>query len=856
MNGIRVGTFALYPSDRRLLAADGRPVELGARAFDLLLALAEQPGRLVTKNALIERVWPRLIVEENNLVAQVASLRRALGAGAIRTVPGYGYRLELPVADGAAASAPPAQAPTPTPTPPDVPQHGLAPREPPRLQPARRAWPSRLSPLLGREREIAELRTALAREHLVTLLGVAGIGKTRLAQELLALEGETAGTAATWVSLRPLADAARLRSAIALALGLSLPEDDSGLGALAQALEGTSLLLVLDGAEHLVDALAAPLAALLAEARGLRALVTSQVPLRIAGERVYRLEALELPPRAATSEALAASTAVGFFVQRATAADARFALGPGNAAQVAEICRRLDGNPLALELAAARVPSLGVAALLERLDDRFRLLRQAPRGDSAEPTTLQAAFDWSYGLLGATERQVFDALGAFAGSFTLDAAAHCVADDAIDVTDAVDLVGRLADRSLVSVLPLDPPRYALPETARCYARARLAATGRGDAVRRRCAAAMLRLLDTAYREYWSLDEAIWLARYEPDLDNVRSALEWAIGSDRELAVGLLGSAWPLFVEADLHAEGHARFEQVLGLLNDRLPGARVGRFWEAVATFESGRRYDRARYAAELAAGLHGAAGDVQARYYSLLLLSLNAPGDPAAAHAAWDAARALEDPAWPARLLALGATAAGALAAAAGEHAAARGAYAQAVRHAVAASERQALAATVRVVELDIACGDLAGALQLARPLTASLRRAGRRETRFEALGLAFTALLLAGERDEARELGAELLDLARHLDGSPLYSVLDAMACLASVDGRHAVAVRVACCADAARARHGQVGRRPAEQRARETLERSLGAALGPDWCAAAAERAPTDAAAACALALGLVA
>lgn len=841
MDRKRVGAFDLYPSERRLLAA-GRPVELGARAFDLLLVLAEQPGRLVSKTALLERVWPNLVVDENNLPAQVASLRRVLGAGAIGTVPGFGYRLELPVASGAAAALPRRDDPA-------------RPIEPPRLNVPRRTWPNRLGPLLGREREVSELTQIIAHTSLVTLVGVAGVGKTRLAQEILALEVDGPSAAAAWVSLRPLTDAAHVPSAIALALGLSLPDGIEGFTALAQALDQMPLLLVLDGAEHLSAALASPLATLVLQTRGVRALVTSQAPLGIPGEQVYRLPVLAVPGPGASHEEARQHAAVQFFAQRAAAAERRFELSAANCAQVAEICRRLDGNPLALELAAARVPALGVAALLERLDDRFRLLKQSGRGDDSRHGALHAAFDWSYGLLSPAEQQVFNALGVFAGSFALSAAARCVADEAIDVAEAVDLIGRLVDRSLVTALPVEPPRYALSETARCYARERLEETGRLKTIRQRLAATMLQLLDAAYQEYWSIDEAIWLSRYEPDLDNVRAAIDWASANDRELGVALYGSAWPLFVETDLDAEGRERFEQVAALLTDSLPPARVGRFWEAVATYESTRHCDRSRYAAELAAGLHAAPADVRSRYYALLLLALNWRGDHAAARTAYDTARALEDPAWPVRLLALGAMTEGALATAEGQFGAARAAYAHAVRHALSASERQALAATVRIVELDITSGDTAAALQLARPLTLSLRHSGRRETRLELLILTFSALLLAGEINEARGIGAELYALARRLDSSRLYPVLDAMACLACVDGRHEVAARVAACADRAQQAHGQAARGPAEQRMRDVLTAQLEAALGPGWLSAAANaRTPLNEAAACGVALGL--
>src|SRR6185437_5771568 len=187
-----------------------------------------------------------------------------------------------------------------------------------------------------------------------------------------------------------------------------------------------------------------------------------------------------------------------------------------NTPLVAEICRRLDGIPLALELAAARVPALGVATLLERLDDRFRLLRLSGRSIDPRHGALHAALDWSYELLTRSEQQVLNRLGTFAGSFSLKAAAACVADPSIHSSEAIDLIGRLVDRSLVTALAVEPPRYILLESAREYALAKLAASGELEAARERMAATMLEVLDLAYQEYWSLDEAIWFHRYGPE----------------------------------------------------------------------------------------------------------------------------------------------------------------------------------------------------------------------------------------------------------------------------------------------------------------------------------------------------
>ena len=832
MDRIRVGRFELHRSERTLRAG-GEPLELGARAFDLLMVLAETPGRLVTKSTLIERVWPRLIVDENNLPAQIASLRRVLGSEAIRTVPGFGYRLELEVApaDEVVAAAT-AQEPALT-----------------TLSVPRRTRPERLVPLVGRARELAEVREALAAGWLVTLVGMPGVGKTRLAQEVLASADGVQGSGAAWVSLGVLTSPEHVPSAIAVALGLSLPDGVDGFAALGEALTNVALLLVLDCAEHLGAALAQPLSELLGRTRALRVLVTSQVPLGVAGEVVYRLGALAAPPAGVADAEAATYPAVAFFAQRARAADFRFELSPANTPLVAEICRRLDGIPLALELAAARVPALGLAALLARLDDRFRLLKSANRAQDGRHGALHAAFDWSYELLSAPEQRVFSRLATFAGSFSLAAAAASVAEEGSDDTEATDLISRLVDRSLVTVLAVEPPRYLLLESARDYARSRLQALGQADAAQARMAQTMLGLLDTAYQEYWSLDEAQWLHCYEPELANVRAALDWAVAQDRALAVALFGSAWPLFLETDLYGEGRARYAQVLALLHDRLPRARVGRFWESIAAYDSARQCDRARYAAELAATMYADTRDARSQYYALMQLAANWRVDTTQAWAAFAAARALEEQAWPARLLAHGALTEGGLLTSAGRFAEAREAYQRAMRLALTTSERQALLATVNIVELDVARGDAAAALQLARPLVLSLRHLGRRETHFELLAITFVALLMSGALEEARALGMELYQAAVRLDPSKLYMALDAMAYLACTQERYAVAAEVAACANLAHERQGQVRRRPAQAR----MHAAVLQALAEHPPAAAAPRELGEAAA-CALALGL--
>jgi predicted ATPase/DNA-binding winged helix-turn-helix (wHTH) protein len=841
MDRMRLGDFEIDPSERQLCAA-GKPVELGARAFDLLVVLVEHHGRLVHKNTLLERVWPRLVVDENNLPAQIASLRRVLGAGAIRTVPGFGYRLELEVSAATQANV-------------SIAMSAVRAEAAPQLTVPRRAWPNRLGALIGRDNEVRDVQEALGRSSLVTIVGIAGVGKTRLAQEILVRESAAPGSTVAWVSLGPLEQVHLVYSAIAVALGLSLSDSQDAFSSLCNALENVPLLLILDCAEHLGEQLAAPLAELISRTQALRALVTSQAPLGVAGELVYRLAALSVPEAHIPTGELSLYPGVALFAQRAAAADRRFELTDANVRLVGNICRRLDGIPLALELAAARVPALGLASLLERLDDRFRLLRVAGRQPGERHGALHAAFDWSYGLLTQREQRVFNRLGTFAGSFSLNAAARCVADENVDAAEAIDLIGRLVDRSLVAALAVDPPRYSLLETARAYALDRLAAADDLHAASQRMAVTVLELLDVAYREYWSLDEAIWLHRYEPELANVRTAMDWSIRNDGELAVALFGSAWPLFVETDLHAEGRARYSQILGLLADSLPRERLGRFWEAIGAYDSTRQQDRTRYAAELAAEIFGATSAIRSHYFALMQVAANWRVDAATAQSAFAAAKQLEDPGWPPRLLAHGALTEGAMLMETGRIAEARSSFQRAVRLSLTTSERLALAATVSIVELDIVCGDIAGALQLGRPMLQTLRHLGRRDTQFEVLAMIFSALLISGEIDAARAAGAEIHELALRLDPRALYTVLDAMTFLACADQRFGAAMDIAGCSDAAHEARAQVRRRPVEQHMRSLARKSLDAHFGADWGAKITGRTEVlDELAACSLALGL--
>jgi len=592
----RFGRFELRP-DARLLLADGAPVALGARAFDLLVALAERPGALITKDELLATVWPGLVVEENNLQVQVSTLRKILGQSALATIPGRGYRFNLTVD---AEGTPPASGRA----------GGATTHETATTSSARTNLPPRLPWLYGRNEDLAAITRLLRLYPVVTITGSGGIGKTRVAQAV-AREFAEEGAArypdgVWWVELSALADGALVPSAVAQAMGVPLPGDRPTAASLRAQLAAQRALLVLDNCEHLADDVAALVEALTAGAPQLCILVTSQETLKAADEHVYRLGALAVPGVADVESALQCG-AVELFGARALAVDPRFALTAANLPAVIEICRRLDGIPLAIELAAARLPLLGVEGLRARLHERFNLLTGGSRVVLRRHQTLRATLEWSHALLTGDEQTVFRRLGVFAGGFTLEAAQHVANDAHIDPWTVLDHLGALVDKSLVLAEGDPIPRYRMLETTRAYAVERLAEAGETQPMLRRHAQAMLALLEPYEADDWrwrSSGGAVPEAKAE--LDNLRAALEWAgtAPDGGELAVALAGVSYSVWWSSAQVAEGLARCLALRHYV-DAAPSKRsAARFWHAIGKLGlySFRResYDAAVHAAAL----------------------------------------------------------------------------------------------------------------------------------------------------------------------------------------------------------------------------------------------------------------
>ncbi len=510
----RFGHFELQPALRRLLLA-GQPVGIGARAFDMLLALIERNDRVVGRDELFDLVWPGLVVEENNLRQQVSALRKVIGPAVVLTVPGYGYRF------GLALSEPEAGAPA-----------VYGPANLLRGH-ATNNLPLNLPALIGRREDLASVLDLLGRAPLLTLVGAGGVGKTRLALELAATLLQTYKHGVWFVELATVADPALLPQAVASALGVHEETGRPLLHTLLEYLRQRELLIVLDNCEHLVESCAQFVELVLRTSAKARILATSREALGMAGEVAWRVPSLPAADPGSDSSAIQLLTyaATQLFVQRACAASPLFRLSQGNAGAVATICHQLDGIPLALELAAARVGAMRVEQVAERLSDRFALLSRGSRTALQRHQTLRSLIDWSHELLLVPERVLLRRLSVFAGGWSVDAAEAVCSDESLPCDQVLDLLTRLVEKSLVLLDDQSTaPRYRMLETIRQYAREKATEAEEVQQLNDRHLAFVLRFAEAAEPNFFHPDQIHWYARTDAELDNVRAALDWSLVS--------------------------------------------------------------------------------------------------------------------------------------------------------------------------------------------------------------------------------------------------------------------------------------------------------------------------------------
>ena len=556
----RFGTVEVRPAERQLLV-EGRPAPVGARAFDVLMALIDHRDRVVTKNELLDMVWPGLVVEENNLQVQVSSLRKLLGAQSVATVPGRGYRFTLePEADDSASCALPAR------------RHNL---------------PSQLTSFIGRELEIAEVRKCLAANRLVTLTSVGGTGKSRLSLQVASQVIDEFAGGVWFVELAPVADERRVPHAVASVLGVKEEAGRPVIEALVRFARDRELLLILDNCEHVLQACADLAKQLLRAGERVKILASSREQLHVAGEAIYNVGALD------------EAEAMRLFVDRTVAVQPSFEVTTQNSHHVAGICQRLDGLPLAIELAAARMRAMSVETVAARLNDCFRVLTGGDSTALPRQQTLRASIDWSYDLLDLPERVLLRRLAVFAGGWTVDAAEAVAAGGDVEDSAVVDLLTHLVDKSLVE-FDRKAGRYRLLETVRQYTLELLVASGEGDETRTKHLRYFVALAEHARTEITGPSQALWLARLDLERENLLTAHAWcdhvmggaALGLALADAVkfywvnrGLMGLGFRMTVEALSRAQGADHSDARCSALFD------AGQLAYFMGKYQEARRY-------------------------------------------------------------------------------------------------------------------------------------------------------------------------------------------------------------------------------------------------------------------------
>ncbi|MFJ2693166.1 ATP-binding protein [Pseudomonas sp. NPDC087336] len=550
---VHFGPYRIYPGQRLVMESE-RPLRLGRRAMDILLILLEHAGKVVSKQDLMAQVWPDSVVEEINLRVHMAALRKALGDGQagqryIVTVAQRGYSFVAPCSLEQTGRGPQSDA----------------------VESSGHNLPLRRTRLIGRQVLVDSLVAQLPRQRFITLVGPGGIGKTtvalRVAEQLIGRYRD----GIRLLDLTPINDPAMISGHLAAVLELSL-HDSEPMNSLATFLRERHMLLVIDNCEHLIDSVALLCESLLRGAPQVHILATSRESLRAEGEFVQRLESLDCPPPIAVLDRAQAMgfSALQLFVERAMANHDSFELTDTQLPLVIDICRRLDGIPLALELAAAQVANLGLQGLLKQLQESFRWLTHSSQTTLGRHQTLRTTLDWSFNLLNACEQTCLRRLGIFGGGFTLESAAAVIVGEHIEPREVFGSITQLVAKSLLNVDVGDEEVfYRLLDTTRSYALEKLEQSAELPATRDRHAQRCLALMQQAQNDWEHIPTGQWIERYARGLQDIRAALDWGLSASgpHALAIRLTATSTPLWQELSLLNEYGGYVRKALTLLD-------------------------------------------------------------------------------------------------------------------------------------------------------------------------------------------------------------------------------------------------------------------------------------------------
>jgi predicted ATPase/DNA-binding winged helix-turn-helix (wHTH) protein len=555
---LKFGPFELSSSER-VLRREGEALPLGGRALDILIYLAERPGEVIAKQELMDHVWSDVTVEEGSLRVHVAAIRKALGDGQfgnryIANIKGRGYSFVGTV----------------------VPLTGNTESSSDRSRNQGRL-PARPLMMIGRETVVSEVSDKLRNERFVTLLGPGGIGKTTVALAVgRAAAAEKFGGEVHFVDLECLTDPRHVAGTVATSLGVALKSKDPCLE-LVNLVRSRKLLIILDSCEHVIEAVASLAEQLYRQAEEIHVLTTSRESLNVEGEHCYRVPPLDCPPEGSeqTANAVLRYPSAQLFVRRVAARAGYVVLTDEEAPFVAEICRKLDGIPLAIELAAGQAAALGIKNTVARLMSRPELLRLSHRTAVPRHRTLKATLDWSYDLLSDAERIVFRRIAPFAGHFTIEGARHVAGELGIGTGEVCGAIAGLVEKSLIATrIDETQAQYRLLDTTRAYALEKLEEHGEFDPISLRHAEYVIQQLES--RKDMAQPGAERVAAYSWQLSNVRSALEWSFGShgNDEIATRLVVASTRLFMELALLIEWQAWAEQAIARLRDQPSNSR------------------------------------------------------------------------------------------------------------------------------------------------------------------------------------------------------------------------------------------------------------------------------------------